>query len=404
MKLRTSNQHLLSVSSKTLVFFSFIVFVGFTSCKKEQKNSLRTIDLVHAGEMQKVNLSQFASDISYIPLATTKENLVGYVAKVLHTDNSYFLSDGRNLYRFSRDGAYVCKIGRQGKGGEEYLYVRDFSIDPAKGLVNVLSLTKIQVYDKDGKYIKTIELDKDRYGLIARMKFWKGNFLCSLDNSTGENADMLLWLNGDWKLIKAFKNKHQFKRKDSAVMINKNEFLFYPFDGTLQLKNIHSDTVRTFSDGQFLPKFVFNQGQERFTPEVQGSGKEYISHMDDYINFTGLFETPHYLWAEYRLNKKLYGIVAAKATDKQYVFDAKTGLTDDLDGGPGFKPIKELTIDGQEYLMGWITPLELKTYVASNDFSKAQVLLPQREKQLEELASQLNENDNPVLVLAKLKD
>jgi hypothetical protein len=404
MKLCTSNRHLLSVSSKILVFFSLIVFIGFTSCKKEQKNSLRTIDLVHAGEMQKVNLSQFASDISYIPLSTSEEDLVSFIVKVVRTDSSYFVSDGRDLYRFSSEGDYICKIGHRGKGGEEFLTVADFGVDQSKGMVYVLGFTKIQVYNEEGNYVKTIKLDKDLYGLIMRLELWNGNFLCSLGNPSGKSSDMLLWLNDGGKLIKAFKNTYRFNRRDSAIMFNRNEFLFYSFDGTLQSKNIHSDTVRTFSDGQFLPKFVFEQGQERFTPEVQGSGKEYISHMDDYINFTGLFETPHYLWAEYRLHKKLYGIIAAKATDKQYVYDAKTGLTDDLGGGPGFKPIKELTIDGQEYLLGWITPLELKTYVSSDDFSQAKALLPEKKKQMETLAGQLNENDNPVLVLAKLKN
>lgn len=404
MKLCTSNQHLLSVSSKALVFFSLIVFIGFTSCKKEQNNSLRTIDLVHAGEMQKVNLSQFASDISYIPLATSGKDLVSFIVKVVRTDSSYFVSDGRDLYRFSSEGDYTCEIGHRGKGGEEFLTVADFGVDQSKGWVYVLSLAKIQVYNEDGDYVKTIKLDKDQYGLIMKLKLWKGNFLCSLGNPTGKSSDMLLWFNDDGKLIKAFKNTYRFNRKDSAIMFNRNEFLFYSFDNALQLKNIHSDTVRAFSDGRFLPKFVFEQGQERFTPEVQGSGKEYISHMGDYINFTGLFETPHYLWAEYRLHKKLYGVIAAKVMDKELVYDAKTGLADDLDGGPGFTPKKELTIDGQEYLLGWITPLELKTYVASDEFSKAKALLPEKKKQLETLAGQLTENDNPVLVLAKLKN
>ena len=404
MKLRTSNQHLLSVSSKTLVFFSLIVFVGFTSCKKEQKNSLRTIDLVHAGEMQKVSLSQFASDISYIPLATTKENLLSFIRKVVRTKDSYIISDVHHLFRFSPDGQFQGEIGHMGKGPREFLYGADFSVDQSNGLVYVLGgMNMIQVYDRKGDWVKTIQVDKS-YGSIMAIQSWKGNILCSLDNSGGDKTYQLLWLDSNGELIKGFKNAYQFKKDDSAMLFFMYEFIFYPYDGELQVKGIHSDTVQTFHDGRFTPRFVFEQGQEKFTPEVRGRGKKYIENSGDYITLGQLFETSHYLWTMYGLHKKFNGLVVSKDSDRQFAFDAKTGLTDDLDGGPNFIPQKELTIDGQEYLLGWITPLELKTYVASDDFSQAKALLPEKKKQLEALAGQLNENDNPVLVLAKLKD
>ena len=403
MKLLTSNQPLLSLKSKALLFFSFIVFIGFTSCKKEQKNSLRTIDLVHAGKAQKVNLSQFASGISYIPLSTSKANLLNSIFKVVRTQDSYIISDFHHLFRFSPDGQFQGEIGHIGNGPREFLYASNYSVDQSTGLIYVLGSRNIQVYDKKGEWVKTIKVDKS-YGSIVAIQCWKGNLLCSLDNSSGDNPYELLWLNSAGKVIKAFKNDYPFKKEDSAVLVFMNEFLFYPYDGKLEVKGIHSDTVQTFHDGRFTPRFVFEQGQEKFTPEVRGSGKSYINNSGDYIFIGQLFETSNYLWTAYGLHQEGHFFVVGKDSDKQFSFDAETGLTDDLDGGPGFKPRKELTIDGQEYLLGWITPLELKTYVLSDDFSHAKALLPEKKQQLEALAGQLNENSNPLLVLAQLKD
>ncbi|GET22783.1 hypothetical protein JCM18694_30290 [Prolixibacter denitrificans] len=365
---------------------------------------MRTIDLVHAGKAQKVNLSQFASGISYIPLSTSKTNLLNSIFNVVRTQDSYIISDFQHLFQFSPDGQFQGEIGHKGKGPREFIYANDFSVDQSTGLINVLgSKNIIQVYGKKGEWVKTIKIDKS-YGFIMAIQCWKGNLLCSLDNSSGDNPYELLWLNSAGNVIKAFKNDYTFKKEDSAVLVFMNEFLFYPYDGKLEIKGIHSDTVQTFHDGGFTPRFVFEQGQEKFTPEVRGSGKSYMNNSGDYIFIGQLFETSNYLWTAYGLHQEGHFFVVGKDSDKQFSFDAKTGLTDDLDGGPNFIPKRELTIDGQEYLLGWITPLELKTYVSSDDFSHAKALLPEKKRQLEALADRLNENDNPVLVLARLKD
>ncbi len=47
---------------------------------------------------------------------------------------------------------------------------------------------------------------------------------------------------------------------------------------------------------------------------------------------------------------------------------------------------------------------ELKQYVESDAFKNSTPKYPEKKKQLEQLANSLNENDNPVLMLVKLKE
>ena len=46
----------------------------------------------------------------------------------------------------------------------------------------------------------------------------------------------------------------------------------------------------------------------------------------------------------------------------------------------------------------------LKSYVASDAFKSSSPKYPEKKKKLEQLANSLDENDNPVLMLVKLKE
>ena len=55
-------------------------------------------------------------------------------------------------------------------------------------------------------------------------------------------------------------------------------------------------------------------------------------------------------------------------------------------------------------MVSGIEAFKLKAYVASDDFKNSQPKYPERKKALEELANSLSENDNPVLMLLKLRE
>jgi len=57
----------------------------------------------------------------------------------------------------------------------------------------------------------------------------------------------------------------------------------------------------------------------------------------------------------------------------------------------------------KEYLIGEVNPFQLKAYVASEKFKNSTPKYPEKKKALEQLANSLTENDNPVLMLVKLK-
>lgn len=82
----------------------------------------------------------------------------------------------------------------------------------------------------------------------------------------------------------------------------------------------------------------------------------------------------------------------------------RPGLINDLDGGPDFAPGYCYREDGREYLLSWRNAFELKAHVESESFKNSTPKYPEKKRELEKLAASLDENDNPVLMLVKLKD
>jgi len=55
-------------------------------------------------------------------------------------------------------------------------------------------------------------------------------------------------------------------------------------------------------------------------------------------------------------------------------------------------------------LISWVKAYELKQYIGSITFNNSTPIYSEKKKALEKLAKSLNENDNPLLMLVKLKE
>jgi len=67
------------------------------------------------------------------------------------------------------------------------------------------------------------------------------------------------------------------------------------------------------------------------------------------------------------------------------------GFKDDLRGGPAFWP-KSITSDGK-YMVGYIDAIKFITYAEDNDCPE----------NIKKMAENIDENDNPIAILVKLK-
>lgn len=77
------------------------------------------------------------------------------------------------------------------------------------------------------------------------------------------------------------------------------------------------------------------------------------------------------------------------------------GIINDLDGGMNFFPVSKVN---DSTLAMTVNAYDLIAYVNSEVFKTSTAMFPQKKKALEKLANGLNGNDNPVLVMVKLRE
>ena len=216
-----------------------------------------------------------------------------------------------------------------------------------------------------------------------------------------EKSYNLIDTNG--RIFKSFANKYPFHNHDAYGITGEN--LFYHFNNQVFKKEVYSDTVYLYKNGEFKPHLVINIGDKLITPNARSQfDGQYLAK--NYISPLKLFEFGNYVYYEfiYRLSLPkdllIYSFIGSINNDIQVLFNTGQGITNDIDGGPNILP---KTTKDDNTIIALVNALEFKKHVASEEFKNSAPKYPEKKKELEKLANSLKETDNPVLMMIRLK-
>ena len=182
---------------KRLSLYTAIAIISlFTiSCADDAQGPVK----VDATKWDKNPDSHFASQ-QIIPLETADDILMGDIKSIKIYDDTYFILDSRNvIFRFDKDGKYLSKIARQGRGHGEYNDIR--SIDVLGDEVYTLSSfeKKIRTDSFDGEFLREIDLNEPYFDMAVEFA-------------------LIGWYRNEWMLYqyvvldtKSMLKKHQIK-------------------------------------------------------------------------------------------------------------------------------------------------------------------------------------------------
>jgi hypothetical protein len=174
--------------------------------------------------------------------------------------------------------------------------------------------------------------------------------------------------------------------------------LFYSFNNKLFKKEVYSDTIYSYENMSFEPHLIIEQGKRLITPKARtNSSPDQIS--DNYIVPINLFEFGDNIYYEFLVGRIGLSFIGSMNKDIHVLVDPANGIINDIDGGPAIWP---KTVKGDKIMISWIDAIELKKYVASEDFKNSRPKYPKKKEELEKLANNLEETDNPILILVKL--
>lgn len=109
-----------------------------------------------------VDISEIVDSITYIPLETNDDCLMGDVYEAVLKGGYVFVQDSKHIYTFDGQGNFIAQIGRVGNGPGEYVNIDAFYVDDISETVGVVCGYKesILCYDFHGKYLRTLKMSK----------------------------------------------------------------------------------------------------------------------------------------------------------------------------------------------------------------------------------------------------
>jgi hypothetical protein len=386
------------------VILLFVILFSFSCSKNKNSGELKTINILEA-EKSELKISEIAESIEYLPLAS--DSVLAPLSQVVYANECYYVKDHKSKFlRFDKNGSLKNQIGRRGNGPGEYRYASNFVVHPDRNIyISGGKEGKIMVFSPEGKFLRTFDFSQ-KY--VSSFEIFNDKFLLFYGPGSEHIPENMEIVDSNGTVHKTFKNQYKFERGRAVLSFN-GECLMYLLKGKLHFKEIFSDTLFYFEKEERIPKIILNSGDNRFSPEARtkaieeasaGLGVSGKSIFESVIQ-NNLFESSRYLFYSYGFNKKGRIFILDKKSGKQIEIDREVGIRNDLDGGPNIT----LKINKDDNtVFAWVNAFELKVHVTSDAFKNSTPKYSEKKKELEKLANSLDENDNPVLMLVKLKE
>ncbi len=382
----------------------FLLIPLLISCES-QKNDVFVIDPLEFSN-KKFTLSTIADDVSYISL--DNQVPIGLVYSFIHNNNGIFISTKESgLLHFDNRGNFLKVLARKGKGPDEYHYGLVFAMDDENKNIYLVARNEIKVYQLNGRFIRSFSTKDFFTGAASDIKFFNSSIFLA---DYGEGGTFKY----NWVITDTLGNRLSYKYSN----VKDPGFLFrgstYKIGDKLCYYNWLNDTIFSISpDFSFKPGYLFAQGDFRYPENIELNELIADKKMKTFFRPLSMFETTHFVFLRYAFRDKNASILMINKKNKEtyqgYVENYGDCIENDFDGGLHFMSdayqfYYYTDEHDREYILTLIYPFELKAHVASKEFKNSTPKHPEKKKELEQLANSLNENDNPVLMLVKLKE
>lgn len=170
-----------------LLFFLFIV--GCSDKQPNFCNDVLEIDLDVDYSKKDFVLQDFM-DVEYIPLETADDFVCE--GRILDVGRNFILIGNDNfdgeIFVFDRNGNFRSKFNNRGQGGKEYILMSNALLDEENEeiLINDPAAKKIVVYSLDGKYKRTLRVDRE-YSVVDIFNFDEDKIICEIALSSEAN-------------------------------------------------------------------------------------------------------------------------------------------------------------------------------------------------------------------------
>ena len=388
----------------TILAIVLLISVGFVGCKQSvsQNDDFITVDVTTSYPEKELILQDFM-DVEYIVLETIDEFLTqGFVLdigkEIMLLRNS--VSDG-NIYVYDRSGKGLRTINRQGQGPEDYgnLSICRITLDETNNemFINNIITGQISVYDLSGNFVRRFSQSEgkkysslqnfDREHLIGRETSLR------VDEKSTESQPFAIISKKDGSMVHDIRIRFEqgintiVTPTGGEIMISVDLFAntntIIPFRDSWILAEFSSDTIFSLLSDHSITAFMTR------TPSVHSRTPE--------ILFLPILLTDRYVFSE--TFKKEIERVPGFFRKTKLVYDRqerKTYIYSVINDDYSIKKTLDFSAFNSNNTIAFWQKLEAYELIESNEKGELKGTL-------KEIASKLDEEDNPVIMLVKHK-
>ncbi len=369
----------------------FVLTVFFVSaCSR--KNIVKTKESIITDSVEVVNkkntlMSSIMTISNIIPLETSEHSILGEIEKIIKRDGFiYVKSRNRPLALFDEKGRFIHNIGKIGAGPEDYSMLADFDINNKE--IYILTINKIQVYDLEGNWIRTVPLDLNASGIrltddkMLIFALGNENVIHLLDNS-GQKMKSLLKRNQALRICRNI----SFVKYGNYILFpmgRSNDILAYDTSGNGVFKKISY-----LSSGQ-----LSNEEESDFMENNQSYKKE----LDNLGFFDGMITDNTHVIVPFIKKGKVTLWIKNIRTSQIQAYELSS-LKNDLT----FSSTHSFFLDNMESkdaFLTYVMPYKLKEYLQKTQHQEKN----QHYERLNKVMENCEDEGNPILIEYKIKD
>ena len=381
-----------------LMAMVLLACLGALAQNKTGKN-VPEVDVTQAKRFAPLKVSEKAT-VEFIPLETNADFLLDRVAGALiNVTENYIvtvnITEGK-LFVFSRQGKAHHTFCRKGQGPEEFVYPIAVRVDEKSKEIFVLYYKKVQVYSLTGKYKRSLNIPENVK--IGSMFNYDDKHLICYDNHNldrqGEKVTeqpFFLFSKKDGKITRiplTIQNRigqsMYIERDGKKMVVTMNNIAPMVKNGDeVVLSDMGSDVVYLYKKGKVTPLLKRNPGTMDFNPR---SAMGVVMKLGDIV------------WLR-EVKKEVKG---PRPDINMLTYDVATGEVNNLvlwDDVNFTNPYSVQSRNERQEL-----PYNCTAANFQPDYLKKLNEQGRLTGRLKELAEEMLEDDNPLLILYKLKE
>ena len=381
-----------------LMAMVLLACLGALAQNKTGKN-VPEVDVTLAKRFAPLKVSEKAT-VEFIPLETNADFLLDRVAGALiNVTENYIvtvnITEGK-LFVFSRQGKALHTFCRKGQGPEEFVYPIAVRVDEKSKEIFVLDYQKVQVYSLTGKYKRSLNIPENVK--IGSMFNYDDKHLICYDNHNldrqGEKVTeqpFFLFSKKDGKITRiplTIQNRigqsMYIEREGKKMVVTMNNIAPMVKNGDeVVLSDMGSDVVYLYKKGKVTPLLKRNPGTMDFNPR---SAMGVVMKLGDIV------------WLR-EVKKEVKG---PRPDINMLTYDVATGEVNNLvlwDDVNFTNPYSVQSRNERQEL-----PYNCTAANFQPDYLKKLNEQGGLTGRLKELAEEMLEDDNPLLILYKLKE